>query len=132
MAWEDAFLRYLKELERTKPVVLCGDLNVAHKEIDLKNPSTNRNNAGFTQQERDKMTALLNHGFIDTYRHFHPDEAGAYSWWSYRFHAREHNAGWRIDYFIVSESMRERLVSASIHQEIYGSDHCPVELVLQA
>ena len=130
MRWEDAFLVYLKELEAVKPVVFCGDLNVAHQEIDIKNPQSNRRNAGFTDEERGKMTRLLESGFIDTFRCFHPDEAGAYSWWSYRFHAREKNAGWRIDYFIVSESLRGRLVSASIHQEIYGSDHCPVELVI--
>ena len=130
MQWEDAFRAYLKELEQTKPVVLCGDLNVAHREIDLKNPKTNTKNAGFTPEERGKMTALLDSGFIDTFRLFHPDEKDQYSWWSYRFHARENNAGWRIDYFIVSEALRPRLRSACIHQEIYGSDHCPVELVL--
>ena len=130
MAWEDAFLGYLKGLEQEKPVVFCGDLNVAHEEIDIKNPAANRMNAGFTQQERDKMTALLSAGFIDTFRCFHPEETGAYSWWSYRFHARENNAGWRIDYFIVSESLKDKLVSASIHSEIFGSDHCPVELVI--
>ena len=128
MEWEDAFLEYLKGLEKEKPVVFCGDLNVAHKEIDIKNPKSNLRNAGFTQEERDKMTALLGSGFIDTFRYFHPEEAGAYSWWSYRFHAREHNAGWRIDYFIVSECLKERLEAASIHAEIFGSDHCPVEL----
>ena len=128
MAWEDAFLAYLKGLEMEKPLIFCGDLNVAHQEIDIKNPAANRMNAGFTQQERDKMTALLSAGFIDTFRHFHPDAAGAYSWWSYRFHARENNAGWRIDYFIVSQALESRLLSASIHPEIYGSDHCPVEL----
>lgn len=128
MAWEDAFLRYLKGLEKEKSVVFCGDLNVAHEEIDIKNPAANRMNAGFTQQERDKMTALLSAGFIDTFRYFHPEETGAYSWWSYRFHARENNAGWRIDYFIVSESLKDKLVSAAIHSEIFGSDHCPVEL----
>ena len=131
MAWEDAFLAYLKELEREKPVVFCGDLNVAHEEIDLKNPASNRMNAGFTQQERDKMTHLLGSGFIDTFRYFHPDVTGAYSWWSYRFRAREHNAGWRIDYFITSEALCPRLESACIHPEIFGSDHCPVELVLR-
>lgn len=130
MAWEDAFLAYLKGLEQTKPVVFCGDLNVAHEEIDLKNPKSNTKNAGFTPEERAKMTALLDAGFIDTFRAFHPGEEGAYSWWSYRFHARENNAGWRIDYFIVSEALRPRLVSASIHPEIFGSDHCPVELVM--
>lgn len=128
MEWEDDFRGYLKELEKTKPVILCGDLNVAHKEIDLKNPKTNRKNAGFTDEERAKMTALLDAGFIDTYRYFNPDAEGEYSWWSYRFHAREKNAGWRIDYFIVSEAIKDRLKSADIHQEIFGSDHCPVEL----
>ena len=130
MRWEDAFLSYLKSLEREKPVVLCGDLNVAHQEIDIKNPKSNRMNAGFTDQEREKMTRLLNAGFVDTFRVLHPDETGAYSWWSYRFHARENNAGWRIDYFIVSESLREHVREAAIHPEIFGSDHCPVELVL--
>ena len=130
MRWEDAFLSYLKSLEREKPVVLCGYLNVAHQEIDIKNPKSNRMNAGFTDQEREKMTRLLNAGFVDTFRALHPDETGAYSWWSYRFHARENNAGWRIDYFIVSESLREHVREAAIHPEIFGSDHCPVELVL--
>lgn len=130
MRWEDAFLSYLKSLEREKPVVLCGDLNVAHQEIDIKNPKSNRMNAGFTDQEREKMTCLLNAGFVDTFRALHPDETGAYSWWSYRFHARENNAGWRIDYFIVSESLRGHVREAAIHPEIFGSDHCPVELVL--
>lgn len=130
MRWEDAFLSYLRSLEREKPVVLCGDLNVAHQEIDIKNPKSNRMNAGFTDQEREKMTRLLNAGFVDTFRALHPDETGAYSWWSYRFHARENNAGWRIDYFIVSESLREHVREAAIHPEIFGSDHCPVELVL--
>ncbi len=130
MRWEDAFLSYLKSLEREKPVVLCGDLNVAHQEIDIRNPKSNRMNAGFTDQEREKMTRLLNAGFVDTFRALHPDETGAYSWWSYRFHARENNAGWRIDYFIVSESLRGHVREAAIHPEIFGSDHCPVELVL--
>ncbi len=130
MAWEDAFLAYLKRLEQDKPVVFCGDLNVAHEEIDLKNPSSNRMNAGFTAEERAKMTALLDAGFVDTFRYFYPDRAGIYSWWSYRFHARDNNAGWRIDYFITSEALKPRLVSADIHNEIFGSDHCPVELVL--
>ena len=112
-------------------VILCGDLNVAHKEIDLKNPKTNRKNAGFTDEERGKMTALLDSGFIDTYRYFYPDTEGVYSWWSYRFKAREKNAGWRIDYFICSEALRDRLVSATIHTDIFGSDHCPVELVIE-
>ena len=128
MRWEDAFLAYLNGLG--KPVVLCGDLNVAHEEIDIKNPKTNRMNAGFTDQEREKMTVLLSSGYIDTFRALHPDARDAYSWWSYRFHARENNAGWRIDYFIISEALRPRLQSASIHAEIFGSDHCPVELVL--
>ena len=110
--------------------MLCGDLNVAHQEIDIKNPKSSRMNAGFTDQEREKMTRLLNAGFVDTFRALHPDETGAYSWWSYRFHARENNAGWRIDYFIVSESLREHVREAAIHPEIFGSDHCPVELVL--
>ena len=131
MAWEDAFLAYLKGLEQDKPVIFCGDLNVAHEEIDLKNPKSNRGNAGFSDEERGKMTELLNSGFVDTFRYFYPDREGIYSWWSYRFHARENNAGWRIDYFIVSEALKDRLVSASIHNEIYGSDHCPVELVIK-
>ena len=130
MEWEDVFLAYLKELEKTKPVILCGDLNVAHKEIDLKNPKTNRKNAGFTDEERGKMTVLLGSGFTDTYRYFNPDKEGVYSWWSYRFKAREKNAGWRIDYFITSESLNDKLVSADIHTEIFGSDHCPVELII--
>lgn len=131
LAWEEAFLAYLKKLEERKPVIFCGDLNVAHEEIDLKNPKSNRGNAGFSDQEREKMTILLGSGFIDTFRYFYPDREGIYSWWSYRFHARENNAGWRIDYFIVSEALRERLRSVDIHNEIYGSDHCPVELVLE-
>ena len=131
MAWEEAFLAYLKKLEERKPVIFCGDLNVAHEEIDLKNPKSNRGNAGFSDQEREKMTILLGSGFIDTFRYFYPDREGIYSWWSYRFHARENNAGWRIDYFIVSEALRERLRSVDIHNEIYGSDHSPVELVLE-
>ena len=130
MTWEDAFLAYLKELEETKPVIFCGDLNVAHEEIDLKNPKTNRHNAGFTDEERSKMTALLAAGFTDTFRHFYPDAEGAYSWWSYRFRAREKNAGWRIDYFITSKSLDGRLAGAKIHADIMGSDHCPVELDL--
>ena len=128
MRWEDAFLSYLKGLEEKKPVVFCGDLNVAHKEIDLKNPKTNRKNAGFTDEERGKFSALLEQGFIDTYRYFYPDQEGIYSWWSYRFQARKKNAGWRIDYFCVSESLKEKLVDAKIHTGIMGSDHCPVEL----
>ena len=131
MTWEDAFLNYLRTLDAEKPVIFCGDLNVAHKEIDLKNPKSNQRNAGFTQEERDKMSALLAAGFTDTYRYFYPDKTGAYSWWSYMFHAREKNAGWRIDYFITSNRLQERLVSADIHAEIMGSDHCPVELVIR-
>ena len=128
MTWEDAFLAYLKALDEKKPVILCGDLNVAHQEIDLKNPKTNRKNAGFTDEERAKMTALLQSGFIDTYRYFYPDAEGVYSWWSYRFRAREKNAGWRIDYFITSRSLEGKLKDAKIHTEVLGSDHCPVEL----
>ncbi|WP_195367004.1 exodeoxyribonuclease III [Lachnospira eligens] len=128
MQWEDDFRTYLKKLEENKPVIVCGDLNVAHEEIDLKNPKTNRMNAGFTDKERNKMTALLNSGFIDTFRYFYPDRTGIYSWWSYRFSARQKNAGWRIDYFLVSELLKDKLVSADIHTDIYGSDHCPVEL----
>ena len=128
MRWEDAFLSYLKGLEEKKPIVFCGNLNVAHKEIDLKNPKTNRKNAGFTDEERGKFSTLLGQGFIDTYRYFYPDQEGIYSWWSYRFQARKKNAGWRIDYFCVSESLKEKLVDAKIHTEIMGSDHCPVEL----
>ena len=128
MAWEDAFLQYLRKLDAQKPVVFCGDLNVAHQEIDLKNPKANTHNAGFTREERDKMTRLLEAGYLDTFRFFHPDEKEQYSWWSYRFRARERNAGWRIDYFIASERLRSRLKSASIHSRIEGSDHCPVEL----
>lgn len=130
MEWEDDFKEYLKGLEKDKPVILCGDLNVAHKEIDLKNPKTNRKNAGFTDEERAKMTALLDDGFTDTYRYFYPNEEGRYSWWSYRFHAREKNAGWRIDYFIVSKSLESRLKSAEIYSDVLGSDHCPVGLVI--
>ena len=131
MKWEDDFLAYLKGLEKDKPVVFCGDLNVAHKEIDLKNPKTNRKNAGFTDEERGKFTDLLAAGFVDTFRYFYPDAEGIYSWWSYRFSARAKNAGWRIDYFCVSESLKDRLVSASIHTQVMGSDHCPVELVMK-
>ena len=128
MKWEDDFKDYMTELESNKPVIVCGDLNVAHKEIDLKNPKNNRKNAGFTDEERNKMTALLKDGFIDTFRYFYPEEEGIYSWWSYRFKARDKNAGWRIDYFLVSESLKDRLVDAKIHTDIMGSDHCPVEL----
>ena len=131
MEWEDAFRSYLLALDQKKPVVVCGDMNVAHKEIDLKNPATNHQNAGFTDQERDKMTTLLGSGFIDTFRHFYPDAVGRYSWWSYRFHAREKNVGWRIDYFLVSSRLASRLKSAEIHDDIMGSDHCPVSLELE-
>ena len=127
---EDAFREYVCQLKQNKAVVICGDLNVAHKEIDLKNPKTNRKNAGFTDQEREKFTRLLEAGFVDTYRYFYPQQEGVYSWWSYRFKAREKNAGWRIDYFCVSETLKSRLESAAIHTEILGSDHCPVELVI--
>ena len=128
MEWEDAFLVYLKNLEKKKPVVVCGDMNVAHKEIDLKNPKTNRKNAGFTDEERGKMSALLDSGMIDTFRYFYPEQKDIYSWWSYRFHAREKNSGWRIDYFLVSEILKDRLQDAKIHTDVMGSDHCPVEL----
>lgn len=130
MVWEDDFRAYLKKLEENKPVIICGDLNVAHQEIDLKNPKTNRHNAGFTDEERSKMTALLESGMIDTFRYFYPDKTDIYSWWSYRFQARQKNAGWRIDYFLVSEALKEKLVSADIHTTVLGSDHCPVEVVL--
>lgn len=128
MTWDDAFRDYMVALDTRKPVVVCGDMNVAHKEIDLKNPKTNRRNAGFTDEERDKFTLLLNAGFTDTFRHFYPDAEGIYSWWSYRFKAREKNAGWRIDYFLVSDSVKGLLKDAKIHTEIMGSDHCPVEV----
>ena len=128
MKWENDFKVYLKNLEKTKPVIMCGDLNVAHKEIDLKNPKTNRKNAGFTDEEREKMTELLEAGFIDTFRYFYPEDEGRYSWWSYRFKAREKNAGWRIDYFLVSESLKDKLEGADIHKDVMGSDHCPIEL----
>lgn len=128
MEFEDAMRSYLMELDQTKPVIYCGDLNVAHNEIDLKNPKTNRGNAGFSDEERGKMTELLASGFTDTFRYLHPDEVGIYSWWSYRFKAREKNAGWRIDYFIISDRLREKLESAKIHTDIYGSDHCPVSI----
>ena len=131
MQWEDDFRAYLLELNQTKPVVVCGDLNVAHEEIDLKNPKTNRRNAGFSDEERGKMTELLGAGFIDTFRYFYPDLTDVYSWWSYRFKAREKNAGWRIDYFLVSEQLQPNLKSAAIHSDIFGSDHCPVELQLE-
>lgn len=131
MEWEDAFRNYLLKLNERKPVVVCGDMNVAHEEIDIKNPKTNRRNAGFTDEERKKFGILLNSGFVDTFRHLNPELAGAYSWWSYRFHAREKNAGWRIDYFLISRSILEKLKGAAIHNEIFGSDHCPVELILE-
>ncbi|MGN0332034.1 MAG: exodeoxyribonuclease III [Lachnospiraceae bacterium] len=131
MKWEEDFLRYLKKLEEKKPVVFCGDLNVAHKEIDLKNPKTNRKNAGFTDEEREKFSKLLEAGFIDTFRYFYPDQEGIYSWWSYRFSARAKNAGWRIDYFCVSQCLKDKLIDAKIHTEILGSDHCPVELDIE-
>lgn len=130
MQWEDAFRGYLLSLDAKKPVILCGDLNVAHQEIDLKNPKTNRQNAGFTDEERSKMTELLESGFTDTFRHFYPDQENIYSWWSYRFKAREKNAGWRIDYFITSKRLDDKLTDAKIHTDIFGSDHCPVELTL--
>ena len=130
--WDKELRAYLKELETRKPVVLCGDLNVAHREIDLKNPKSNRKNAGFTDEEREGFQQLLDAGFVDTFRHFYPDQTDIYSWWSYRFRAREKNAGWRIDYFVVSEALRPLLESAAIHTEIFGSDHCPVEVVLRA
>jgi len=128
MQWEDDFRQYLKNLEQTKPVILCGDLNVAHQEIDLKNPKTNRKNAGFTDQERHKFSLLLADGFVDTFRHFYPDTTDIYSWWSYRFKAREKNAGWRIDYFLISQTLLPRLKTAKIHTDIFGSDHCPVSI----
>lgn len=130
MSWEDDFRAYLKGLEKTKPVIVCGDLNVAHKEIDLKNPKTNRRNAGFTDEEREKMSELLNSGFTDTFRYFYPELEGAYSWWSYMGKARANNTGWRIDYFLTSNSLQKHLKDAKIHPEIYGSDHCPVELLI--
>lgn len=131
MEWEDAFRAYLLQLDRKKPVILCGDLNVAHTEIDLKNPKTNRKNAGFSDEEREKMTELLNAGFTDTFRYFYPDAEGIYSWWSYRFKAREKNAGWRIDYFITSRRLDSSLTGAAIHIDVFGSDHCPVELTIE-
>ena len=131
MQWEDAFRDYLKELDVHKPVILCGDLNVAHQEIDLKNPKTNKKNAGFTQEERDKFTELLNAGFIDSFRYFYPDKAGAYSWWSYRLKAREKHAGWRIECFVVSVRMKEKMKDALIYKEVMGSDHCPVGLEIE-
>ncbi|MCQ2491743.1 MAG: exodeoxyribonuclease III [Lachnospiraceae bacterium] len=131
MSWEDDFRAYLKGLEEKKPVILCGDLNVAHNEIDLKNPKTNRKNAGFSDEEREKFTQLLDAGFIDSFRYFYPDVEGVYSWWSYRFKAREKNAGWRIDYFVVSDALEDRLAESMIHTDIMGSDHCPVSLIIE-
>ncbi len=128
MEWDDAFRAYVKALDQKKPVILCGDLNVAHNEIDLKNPKSNRRSAGFTDEERGKFTELLAAGFVDTFRYFYPHQEGFYSWWSYRFKAREKNAGWRIDYFVVSESLQSKLADAKIHTQVMGSDHCPVEL----
>lgn len=130
MEWEDAFRKFLLDLDAKKPVVLCGDLNVAHKEIDLKNPKTNRKNAGFTDEEREKMSVLLNSGFCDSFRELYPDREGIYSWWSYRFQARAKNAGWRIDYFITSDSIKDKIVAADIHTDVFGSDHCPVSVEL--
>lgn len=132
MDWEDAFRVYMKKLNEQKPVILCGDLNVAHQEIDLKNPKTNRMSAGFTDQERQKMTTLLSEGFIDTFRYFYPDKTEQYSWWSYMRKARDRNIGWRIDYFITTKDIQDKLVSADIHNDVLGSDHCPVELVIQS
>ena len=131
MDWDDAFRAYVKGLDEKKPVIICGDLNVAHNEIDLKNPKTNRRSAGFTDEERGKFTELLEAGFVDTFRHFYPDMKEIYSWWSYRFKAREKNAGWRIDYYVTSESLRDKLVDAKIHTQVMGSDHCPVELEIE-
>jgi len=131
MKWDNDFRAYLKKLEEKKPVIVCGDLNVAHKEIDLKNPKTNRKNAGFTDEERAKFTTLLESGFTDTFRYFYPEQEGIYSWWSYRFKAREKNAGWRIDYFLTSDSLKDKLRGAQIHTDILGSDHCPVELTIE-
>lgn len=131
MAWEDTFLRYIKKLEEKKPVIFCGDLNVAHEDIDIRNPKANRGHAGFSDEERAKFTTLLSNGFIDTFRYFYPDKAEAYTWWSYRFRARETNAGWRIDYFVVSEALKDRLADALIYSDVQGSDHCPVGLILK-
>lgn len=130
MVWEDVFRKYVTDLDKVKPVIICGDLNVAHQEIDLKNPKSNRKNAGFTDEERNKLSVLLSEGFIDSFRFFNPDKEGAYSWWSYRFNSRKNNAGWRIDYFLVSRKLEEAMLSADIHNETLGSDHCPVELVI--
>ncbi|KMT57981.1 exodeoxyribonuclease III [Listeria fleischmannii 1991] len=130
MSFEDAFLNYVKSLDQEKPVIFCGDLNVAHKEIDLKNPKTNRRNPGFSDEERGKFTTVLESGFVDTFRHFYPEKEGAYSWWSYRMNARARNTGWRIDYFVVSSRLRDKLIDAKIHADVLGSDHCPVELTI--
>jgi exodeoxyribonuclease-3 len=130
MEWEDSFREHLKKLDKTKPVIFCGDLNVAHQEIDLKNPKTNRGNPGFSDEERGKFGELLQSGFVDTFRYLYPDTTDAYSWWSYRFKAREKNVGWRIDYFVVSERIKDKINEAKIHTEIFGSDHCPVELMI--
>lgn len=131
MKWEDDFLAYIKKLDEKKPVIYCGDLNVAHQEIDLKNPKTNRHNAGFTDEEREKFSNVLASGMIDTFRYFYPEQKDIYSWWSYRFHAREKNSGWRIDYFVASERLSDKLKDAKIHTDIFGSDHCPVELDIE-
>jgi len=131
MVWEDEFRNFLKNLEKKKPLIICGDLNVAHNEIDLKNPNNNRKNAGFTNEERGKFTELLNAGFIDTFRYLYPDKEGIYSWWSYRFNARKNNSGWRIDYFLVSEALKDRIIDSQIHTEVLGSDHCPVVLEIK-
>ena len=131
MEWEDEFRKYLLKLDKIKPIILCGDLNVAHKEIDLKNPKTNRRNAGFTDEERDKMTKLLESGFIDSFRYLYPDKENCYSWWSYMFHAREKNAGWRIDYFIISDILKKNVIDSYIYSDIYGSDHCPVGIDIE-
>lgn len=132
MQWEDEFLTYLKRLEQEKPVIVCGDMNVAHQDIDLKNPKTNHKSAGFSDEERAKFESLLESGFIDTFRYFYPEQEGIYSWWSYRFRSREKNAGWRIDYFLTSDSLKDKLKDASIHTEVMGSDHCPVELLMES
>lgn len=131
MKWEDDFLQYIKKLDKKKPVIYCGDLNVAHKEIDLKNPKTNHMNAGFTDEEREKMTAILSSGFCDSFRELYPDKEGMYSWWSYRMKARERNAGWRIDYFIVSDKIKDKIINSKIHTDYFGSDHCPIELEIK-
>ena len=131
MRWEDDFLKYIKKLDKKKPVIYCGDLNVAHKPIDLKNPTTNHENAGFTDEERGKFSEVLKAGFVDSFRYFYPDLEGAYSWWSYRMKARERNTGWRIDYFVVSDRIKDKMKDAKIHNEVFGSDHCPIELEIE-